>query len=210
MSCHCIKSGIFVPSCHRTVLGPLSAYTRNKPSNRIIMKQSIVTGMGEALWDMLPEGKKIGGAPANFAYHISQFGIDSRVVSAVGKDTAGSELLENLRDKSLKGLIEKTDFPTGSVEVEVDERASPATTSGKTWLGTIFPSRRKRQNWPARRKPYVSVRWPNGIPPHAPPSTGFLTPCRTGTSNTRYSTSTSGKVSTHRRLSPPVCKVQRS
>ena len=54
------------------------------------MKQSIVTGMGEALWDMLPEGKKIGGAPANFAYHISQFGIDSRVVSAVGKDTAGS------------------------------------------------------------------------------------------------------------------------
>ena len=115
MSCHCIKSGIFVPSCHRTVLGPLSAYTRNKPSNRIIMKQSIVTGMGEALWDMLPEGKKIGGAPANFAYHISQFGIDSRVVSAVGKDTAGSELLENLRDKSLKGLIEKTDFPTGSV-----------------------------------------------------------------------------------------------
>ena len=88
MPCHCIKSGIFVPSCHRTVLGLPSAYTRNKPSNRIIMKQSIVTGMGEALWDMLPEGKKIGGAPANFAYHISQFGIDSRVVSAVGKDTA--------------------------------------------------------------------------------------------------------------------------
>ena len=89
------------------------------------MKQSIVTGMGEALWDMLPEGKKIGGAPANFAYHISQFGIDSRVVSAVGKDMAGSELLENLRDKSLKGLIEKTDFPTGSVEVEVDEKGIP-------------------------------------------------------------------------------------
>ena len=89
------------------------------------MKQSIVTGMGEALWDMLPEGKKIGGAPANFAYHISQFGIDSRVVSAVGKDMAGSGLLENLRDKSLKGLIEKTDFPTGSVEVEVDEKGIP-------------------------------------------------------------------------------------
>ena len=81
--------------------------------------------MGEALWDMLPEGKKIGGAPANFAYHISQFGIDSRVVSAVGKDTAGSELLENLRDKSLKGLIERTDFPTGSVEVEVNEKGIP-------------------------------------------------------------------------------------
>ena len=47
---------------------------------------SIIVGMGEALWDVLPEGKKIGGAPANFAYHVSQFGFDSRVVSAVGND----------------------------------------------------------------------------------------------------------------------------
>ena len=46
----------------------------------------IVVGMGEALWDVLPEGKKLGGAPANFAYHVSQFGLDSRVVSAVGED----------------------------------------------------------------------------------------------------------------------------
>lgn len=47
---------------------------------------NIIVGMGEALWDVLPEGKKIGGAPANFAYHVSQFGFDSRVVSAVGND----------------------------------------------------------------------------------------------------------------------------
>ena len=33
---------------------------------------NIIVGMGEALWDVLPEGKKIGGAPANFAYHVSQ------------------------------------------------------------------------------------------------------------------------------------------
>ena len=38
---------------------------------------NIIVGMGEALWDVLPEGKKIGGAPANFAYHVSQFGYDS-------------------------------------------------------------------------------------------------------------------------------------
>lgn len=31
---------------------------------------NIIVGMGEALWDVLPEGKKIGGAPANFAYHV--------------------------------------------------------------------------------------------------------------------------------------------
>ena len=53
----------------------------------------IVVGMGEALWDCLPEGKKIGGAPANFAYHVSQFGFDSRVVSAVGIDADGDEIL---------------------------------------------------------------------------------------------------------------------
>ena len=48
---------------------------------------NIIVGMGEALWDVLPEGKKIGGAPANFAYHVSQFGFDSRVVSAVGNES---------------------------------------------------------------------------------------------------------------------------
>ena len=56
----------------------------------------IIVGMGEALWDVLPEGKKIGGAPANFAYHVSQFGFDSRVVSAVGEDKFSSISLPNL------------------------------------------------------------------------------------------------------------------
>ena len=51
-----------------------------------------IVGMGEALWDVLPEGKKIGGAPANFAYHVSQFGFDSRVVSAVGRDADGRDI----------------------------------------------------------------------------------------------------------------------
>lgn len=50
------------------------------------MENTIVVGIGEALWDVLPEGKKIGGAPANFAYHVSQFGLDGRAVSAVGDD----------------------------------------------------------------------------------------------------------------------------
>ena len=57
------------------------------------MKDTVV-GMGEALWDVLPEGKKIGGAPANFAYHVSQFGLPSCVVSAVGSDSLGQEIRE--------------------------------------------------------------------------------------------------------------------
>ena len=85
----------------------------------------IIVGMGEALWDMLPEGKKIGGAPANFAYHVSQFGFDSRVVSAIGNDELGTEILEVFEEKNLKHQIEKVDFPTGTVQVTLDSEGIP-------------------------------------------------------------------------------------
>lgn len=81
--------------------------------------------MGEALWDVLPEGKKLGGAPANFAYHVSQFGLESRVVSAVGQDKLGAEILENFRQKQLYGLIETVPYPTGTVQVELDAEGVP-------------------------------------------------------------------------------------
>ena len=89
------------------------------------MNNTIVVGMGEALWDMLPEGKKIGGAPANFAYHVSQFGLDSRVVSAVGEDDLGKEILENFREKNLNCMIETVPYPTGTVQVELDMNGVP-------------------------------------------------------------------------------------
>ena len=72
---------------------------------------NIIVGMGEALWDVLPEGKKIGGAPANFAYHVSQFGFDSRVVSAVGNDELGDEIMSVFNEKKLKTQIEQVDYP---------------------------------------------------------------------------------------------------
>ena len=89
------------------------------------MNNTIVVGMGEALWDMLPEGKKIGGAPANFAYHVSQFGLDSRVVSAVGEDELGTEILKNFREKKLNCMIETVPYPTGTVQVELDANGVP-------------------------------------------------------------------------------------
>lgn len=85
----------------------------------------IVVGMGEALWDVLPEGKKIGGAPANFAYHVSQFGLPSRVVSAVGNDPLGREIVENFTSKGLNHLIEEVPYPTGTVQVEIDPAGVP-------------------------------------------------------------------------------------
>ena len=85
----------------------------------------LVVGMGEALWDMLPEGRKLGGAPANFAYHVSQFGLDSRVVSAVGDDELGNEILANFAEKQLDCQIEKVAYPTGTVQVTLDEKGIP-------------------------------------------------------------------------------------
>ena len=85
----------------------------------------IVVGMGEALWDVLPEGKKIGGAPANFAYHVSQFGLPSCVVSAVGDDALGKEIIENFTSKGLNQLIAEGPYPTGTVQVEIDPAGVP-------------------------------------------------------------------------------------
>lgn len=85
----------------------------------------IVVGMGEALWDVLPEGKKIGGAPANFAYHVSQFGMPSCVVSAVGDDALGKEIIENFTSKGLNQLIAEVPYPTGTVQVEIDPAGVP-------------------------------------------------------------------------------------
>ena len=89
------------------------------------MENTIVVGMGEALWDVLPEGKKIGGAPANFAYHVSQFGLNSQVVSAVGDDKLGMEILDNFREKKLNAMVEIVPYPTGTVQVELDDEGVP-------------------------------------------------------------------------------------
>ena len=92
--------------------------------NKKYMKQVIV-GLGEALWDCLPEGKKLGGAPANFAYHTGQFGHDSLAVSAVGNDPLGQETLDEFDKKGVKYLMPKVDYMTGTVQVELDVDGVP-------------------------------------------------------------------------------------
>lgn len=102
-----------------------AARTRKNHQKNTDMEQQIVVGLGEALWDLLPEGKQMGGAPANFAYHVSQFGLESRVASAVGHDALGDELLKCFKDKGLETAIGRADFPTGTVAVEVDADGIP-------------------------------------------------------------------------------------
>ena len=63
--------------------------------------KNLIIGLGEALWDMLPEGKKLGGAPANFAYHAGQFGLNTLAVRALGEDKLAEETIEALEQKGL-------------------------------------------------------------------------------------------------------------
>ena len=84
-----------------------------------------IVGLGEVLWDVLPEGKQLGGAPANFAYHVSQFGHDALAISAVGNDALGDETLEALNARHLQHLMPRVDYPTGTVQVTLDDDGIP-------------------------------------------------------------------------------------
>ena len=86
-----------------------------------------VVGLGEVLWDVLPEGKKLGGAPANFAYHAGQFlGSDNTMaISALGHDKLADETIEALRDHNLNHLLPRVPYPTGTVQVELDGQGIP-------------------------------------------------------------------------------------
>ncbi len=86
-----------------------------------------VTGIGELLWDVFPEGRKLGGAPANFAYHCKAFGVESYPVSCVGDDDPGRDILQALATHyiDVSFIAIDSEHPTGTVSVEVDENGKP-------------------------------------------------------------------------------------
>ena len=84
-------------------------------------RKPIVVGIGELLWDMLPSGKKAGGAPINFVYHASCLGAEGYAISAVGDDELGKEIVDELDKNHIQHLIEKVPYPTGTVQVELRE-----------------------------------------------------------------------------------------
>ena len=86
-----------------------------------------VVGLGEALWDCLPEGKKLGGAPANFAYHAGQFlGQDNTLaVSALGEDSLADETEASLKEHGLNYLMPRVPYPTGTVQVTLSGDGIP-------------------------------------------------------------------------------------
>ena len=92
------------------------------------MHQFKVAGIGELLWDMLPQGKQLGGAPCNFAYHAFKSGCKPFVISALGADSLGIEILDRFDKLDLnKNFVQQTDdFPTGTVNVSLDASGIPS------------------------------------------------------------------------------------
>lgn len=86
----------------------------------------IIAGIGEFLWDMLPTGKQLGGAPCNFAYHAKQAGCECYVISAVGIDEPGDELLSVVRQLGLTDEhIQRNGYPTSTVTIKLNEHGHP-------------------------------------------------------------------------------------
>jgi pfkB domain protein len=87
------------------------------------MKKTIV-GIGEILWDIFPDRKALGGAPANFAYHCMQLGHEAYAISAIGKDPLGEEVKRELANKGLQHILQEVSYPTGKVLVTLAETGS--------------------------------------------------------------------------------------
>ncbi len=87
----------------------------------------LIAALGEVLWDMFPGGRQPGGAPANFVHHAGKLGADAYLVSLVGRDDTGDELLVRLEAHGIPFAYIGRDpqHPTGTVHVAVDEAGQP-------------------------------------------------------------------------------------
>lgn len=110
-----------------------------------------ILAFGEVLWDMLPGGKKFGGAPANFAFHCRQLGADVRLMSAVGRDALGDEILEHCTQLGLNTeFVEVHDrLPTGVVNVTVDAAGQPTYTIEENVAWDFIPANSGTLAWAA-------------------------------------------------------------
>ena len=90
-------------------------------------REYIIIGLGELLWDIFLQGKCLGGAPANFAYHISALGHKGIIASRIGKDTLGKEIIDVIATLGLTREYIQIDpnHPTGTVDVRVDSNGHP-------------------------------------------------------------------------------------
>ncbi|MDQ8189901.1 carbohydrate kinase family protein [Roseibacillus persicicus] len=91
-------------------------------------KNHKIAGIGEILWDMFPDGSRLGGAPVNFASHCHQLGCEAYPVSVVGRDRVGVKTRERLGQLNMsdKYVFDSMDLPTGRVLVLLDSEGKPS------------------------------------------------------------------------------------
>ncbi len=89
-----------------------------------------IVGLGEVLWDLLPSGKLLGGAPFNFTFHCHQLGHAAIMVSRVGRDDLGRQIRDAMRELGLNDSFVQDDdaHPTGTVGVDLDSTGQPSFT----------------------------------------------------------------------------------
>jgi fructokinase len=94
------------------------------------MPAARIVGLGEVLWDLLPTGRQLGGAPFNFVFQCHQLGHDARIVSRVGADDFSREARAGVLGLGLSDdlIQEDRDHPTGTVSVAVDPQGQPTFT----------------------------------------------------------------------------------
>lgn len=117
----------------------------------------ILVCFGEVLWDLLPSGKLPGGAPMNVAYHAHNFGLQSRMISRVGDDALGEELLDFLRSKDISTELIQRDpsHRTGVVDVFLDEKGSAKYDIVKPVAWDFIGVQREAEDWARRADAFV-------------------------------------------------------
>ncbi len=86
-----------------------------------------IAGIGEVLWDLLPTGPRLGGAPANFACHVQSLGGQAAMITRVGRDPLGKSVCERFAERGLATDAVQIDpeLPTGTVTVTLDDHGEP-------------------------------------------------------------------------------------
>ena len=134
------------------------------------MTTPIVLSLGELLWDMLPSGKRAGGAPVNFAYHAMKNGTEGWAISAVGEDELGDELIAKADEAGINTVIQRNAWPTSTVEVALKNGIPEYTiVKGVAWDHILYTPA-SSSTWSPRPTPSASAPWPCAPPNRTPPS----------------------------------------
>lgn len=91
------------------------------------MNTPTIVAYGEVLWDLLPSGPVLGGAPFNFVYRVNSLGYRGVMLSRVGADAYGEQALAQMRNLGIgtDGIQQTSDYPTGTVNVFLDDKGTP-------------------------------------------------------------------------------------